>query len=333
MSETGLNAHEATLARLFNSRLRSVIMPTDLTPGQITVLYGFIGFAALYFSDVYLPRAIQDPGVLAQLQALKGGMEVVLTAAVILVLTTRSRQAIQARNERLDTHRAERNVLHRVFRHNLRQDINVIMGYTELIRQDLHEETLVAHSEKVLDRIERVEEYQDKIVRIERVLEPPTTLRRLDLSALVRDHSAVLRLQDADDASISLDLPAESHVIAVPSISAALEEVLENAVEHNDADEPEVSITIEENSDELIDLVVTDNGPGISRYEREAIDGMREEELTHSSGLGLWLAKLACTVSGGDLDIPTQAGGGKVVFELPEAYERTIQRRLRSIRG
>lgn len=334
MSQTNLNSLEATLARLLNTRLRKVIHPVDLTPIQITAVYGFFGFGALYLSDVYLPQTIQDPGFLAQLQALKGGAEILLTAGVILVLTTRSRHAIQARNDRLDNLRAERNVLHRVFRHNFRQDVNIIKGYSDLIRQEVDDAGLRENCEKVMDRIDQMEDYQKKIVKLERVLEPPTTIRRMDLAAVVRDDPVLRELQDDDEVSITVDLPEESPAIVTPFIESAFQEILMNAVEYNDTDEPTVEVRLEENSHQMVDLVVADNGPGISEYERFAIESMGEDSLTHSSGLGLWLAKLACTVSGGDLVIPAdQETGGRVVLKLPEAPERTIQRQIPAISG
>lgn len=332
MTQTNLTFREATLARLLNSRLRSVITPTDLTPVQITVIYLFLGFLALFFSDVYLPRSIQNPALLAQLQALKGGVEIVLTAGVILVLTTRSRWAIQNQNERLESLLAERNVLHRVFRHNLRQDMNVIHGYSDLIQSDLPDDAILENCKKIMARVDKIEQYQEKLVAIERVLEPPTTPRRMDLSTLVRDHAYLGELQDSDDVSMSLDLPENAPVIAIPYIQSAFHEVLENAVVHNNAEEPKILVTIQENSGGLIDLIVTDNGPGIPEYERVAIEGMQEEDLVHSSGLGLWIAKLACTVSGGDFEVTEQVkGGSEVVLKLPESYERILRRRIQGI--
>lgn len=334
MSQTALNPVEATLARLLNRRLRPVIMPTDLSPVQITGIYTMFGFGALYLSDVYLPQMIQEPGLLAQLQAVKGGVEVLLTAGVILVLTTRSRQAIEAQNDRLDTLRAERNLLHRVFRHNIRQDINIIMGYSDMIREHIDDEELHGYCEKVIDRVADIERYQEKIVHIERLLEPPTTLQRIDLAEKINDSSYLRTLKDSDELDVTTDLPETAPVITTPFIDLAFKEVLENAVEHNTADNPAVSISIEENSNGLVDLIVEDNGPGISEYERRSIESMQEEDLSHSSGLGLWLAKLACTVSGGRLDIPGQNdGGGKVIMQLPEAPERTIQRRVQTLTG
>lgn len=118
MANSTLSPRETFLARVFNTRLRQTLAPVDLTPLQITTMYGLFGFSALYVSDVMLPQRIEDPAFLAQLQALEGGGEIVLTAGLIYVLTRQSRGAITRRTDRLEALEAERNVLHRVFRHN-----------------------------------------------------------------------------------------------------------------------------------------------------------------------------------------------------------------------
>lgn len=66
-------------------------------------------------------------------QAIKGTVEVLLTAGLIFALTSRSRRKLRMNTDRLEQLQAERSVLHRVFRHNLRQDLNLIQGYSREI--------------------------------------------------------------------------------------------------------------------------------------------------------------------------------------------------------
>lgn len=261
----------------------------------------------------------------------RGGVEVLLTAGLIFLLTYRSRQSLERQNEQLNALQGERSVLHRVFRHNLRQDINVIMGCNELIQSQFDDDRVSEPCDQVLDRVARIERYQDKLRRFERLLEPPIPLDVTDLTELVTGSPRVRALQESDDISVDLDLPAESPVLATTHLSQAFHEVLKNAVTHNDADDPEIEISVGDATAGLVDLVVTDNGSGIPPYERRAINQMEEQQLTHSSGLGLWMVKLACTVSGGELVIPPQVDGGTVVLRLPEAAHRTLQRRLADV--
>lgn len=334
MSRTNLGPTETILARLLNKRLRSVIPPIDLTPVQVAVIYALFGFSALYFSDVYLPQTIGNQETLAQIQALKGGVEVVVTAGLIFLLTRRSRKTLDKRNEQLNALQAERSILYRVFRHNLRQDINLVMGYSDSIRSNTDDETIVEECEKVVDRAESIGRYQNYMSRIERILEPPISLQTIDLADVVAESTVVADLEAREDVSLTTAVPEETLVVATPDVTEGFHEILKNAVKHNDSEEPEVEVTAESVSDEMVGLVVADNGPGISEYERQAIDQEAEQQLSHSSGMGLWQAKLACSVSGGDLDISDRAeGGSKVVLQLPRRYRRPISGRVSNLLG
>lgn len=313
-------------ARILNRRLRDVITPVDLTPLQVTVIYALLGFLALFLSDVALTLLVRDDSLLNQLQALKGGIEVVLTAGLIYVLTDRSRRRLEHRNDRLDAIRAERSVLYRVLRHNLRQDMTVIAGYGQLVMAAVDDADIETDIGTVIERASRVERYLDKVQRIERLLDTPVDLGEVDLARIVRRHPLINELAEDPDVTLSLDLPDRAPVVASPQVGMALSEVLENAREHVDAPAIEV---VHESVGDYVRLAVTDDGPGIPAADRRAVDQMEEDPLSHSSGLGLWFVKLTCSVSGGKFEVDDRfADGSRVVLELPCAPRPPIWRRM-----
>jgi signal transduction histidine kinase len=87
----------------------------------------------------------------------------------------------------------------------------------------------------------------------------------------------------------TIDGAEQCPVEAVPKLDIAIENLVENAVEHNDATRPRVSVEVT-NGDRPT-LVVSDNGPGIPEQEIAALEGERETSLEHGSGIGLWLVK------------------------------------------
>lgn len=332
MTGSGIASSDRHLARLLNRRLRDVVPPVDVTPLEVTVIYTFFGFLALYFSDVFLPQAIENAGLLRQVQALKGGVEVVLTAGLIFLLTRRSRLAINRQYERLDTLQAERSVLHRLFRHNLRQDVNLIDGYNELVRDCVAGDDPEHYCETIAETTGRISRYVEDARLIESVLDPALELHELDLSTVVRENARLAQASQSERTSVAIDAPDVVHVVGHQFVNAAFREIVENALIHNDADVPMVKVRVSVVSRDLVELVVADNGPGVPRDERAALASMEEGQLTHSSGLGLWFAKLACTVAGGELEIRDRAGGGtEVAMQLPRASHQTVRRRLSTL--
>lgn len=329
MATDNLGRAETELSRLLNRRLRSVLLPMDVTPSQVTAIYLVFGFLALYFSDVYLPRMLRDPAFLRQIQALKGGLELLVSAGVIFGLTYRSRQTLKQKNERLEVLQTERSIIHRVFRHNLRQDINLVLGNSDFIQSSTDDERIIERCENLVERMSKIERYQRQMSQIEEVLDPSTPLRRTNLSTVVTEDSLVDELAESSTVSLTIDVPEETEVIASKHFSEGFHEVLENSIEHHDSDTPKVEVSIEESERGMVELSVTDDGPGIPEYEQQAISQMEEEQMIHSSGLGLWLAKFACVRSGGDLEISTPShGGSRVTMALPKASSRVIKRKL-----
>jgi signal transduction histidine kinase len=89
----------------------------------------------------------------------------------------------------------------------------------------------------------------------------------------------------------------------------AIYELIENAIEHNPdpnaACAVEVSIT-RQNGD--VALSVSDNGPAIPDHEIEPLRAEEETKLSHTSGVGLWIAKWLCEYCRGDLSVETDDG-------------------------
>lgn len=122
------------------------------------------------------------------------------------------------------------------------------------------------------------------------------------------------------DAVVSAEVAADATVEASPRLDEALENVLTNAVVHNDAETPEITASVTRNGDrtDTVDIRVADNGPGIPQDEIEPIRTGLETDLVHTSGLGLWVVKWIVEASGGTLRFEeNEPRGSVVVLQLP----------------
>lgn len=113
--------------------------------------------------------------------------------------------------------------------------------------------------------------------------------------------------------SIDLSLPDTATVDVSTNFALAVEELLVNAIEHNDQDNPEVHVSLESTPGRLC-LRIGDNGPGIPDMDRSVVAGDREiEPLYHGSGLGLWLVSWVVRRSEGTLSFGENDPQGSVV--------------------
>lgn len=289
-----------------------------LTPGRIAGLYLVLGVVALYFSDVVLVMVVESPALLSQLQALKGFVEVLATAGLIYVLTAKSHDQLHAKNETLARLQRELSVLHRVFRHNLRNSLTVIMGTVEEFerrRPGTDEDPAIRRCRMEIRRIMGYIEHADTIYdttgngdgRLE-----------LDLADVVRHVTAELELESLH-VDVDRRLPASARVAADPQIEDAVAEALRNTLRHAGESLSRIEVGIERVDGEVV-LEVADDGPGLPSSEIDVLHQDEETALSHGTGMGLWMMNWIAERSGGEMRIDTgPAAGTSVRFRLPAA--------------
>jgi signal transduction histidine kinase len=101
----------------------------------------------------------------------------------------------------------------------------------------------------------------------------------------------------------------------VDLVGSALDNLLENAVEHNPSAEPFVRVSVERVTvagAPYVEVTVADNGPQIGEEDLAVLLGT-ESSLDAASGLGLWLVNWIVTDSGGELTYEPNEPRGNVV--------------------
>jgi len=272
-----------------------------------------VGWAVFTFS--YYLRLLDE---LAEgpesVEALVPGTIELLGLAIILVGFVRNADDLQAsiaeRNVRLT-------VLNRVLRHNLRNDLSAIITALEHFRDRSDDDQDRELAEIALKNANGLSDLSDKLRRIDTILEGETDeMETKDLGDIVE--SAVDT--DSDEypgVTFSVTLSEQTRVRAAEGLAAAVENLVENAFEHNDADDPRVVIQVEADR-ETIAVSVRDNGPGIPSNELDPIRQGDESALSHVSGIGLWFVLWVVERSDGDIDFEYD-GGQVVTMRFPKA--------------
>ena len=217
-------------------------------------------------------------------------------------------------------------VLARILRHDLRNQLTVIIGQADrLERRDLSPEAANAVSE--IDAAgEELASICENIGQFSSILEKPhpdQSVFQIDLAGTIDDVVDGIRSRHGSDSvRIETSVPDGVSVEASPFLPKALDELLENAIIHNDAQKPRVGVRVEPETDAegRIEVWVTDNGPGIPRDEVTVHNSEIETQLDHSIGVGLWLVRWVIDASDGEIDFETDTDDGTAVrIRLPEA--------------
>ena len=214
-------------------------------------------------------------------------------------------------------------IFSRVFRHNVRNDLTVINGYTELIEDDDADAERVTElsvgirrkSTHLLGQANKAQQISEVISEDKRILGSvrhavDDAISALDSLALCTDYEIQESVVDA-------------HVEFHPQFHLAIAELLENAiVHHSGTDQPTIEITAEL-VDDCLRLSVDDNGEGIPQSEIDVLEAQTETELEHSSGIGLWLVRYIVKQSQGQLSASTTGDGTRISIELSNVREAT----------
>ena len=204
-------------------------------------------------------------------------------------------------------------VLQRVLRHNLRNDVNVIAGQAEKISELADSDEIQAAAASITETAQRLARLSEEAKTVDRVLGESPTLEPIDITGIV-DRTVTACGEEFPNTTITTDCPTALLVAADASLRVLVESLIDNAVRHNTAADPTVSVTAAVVDDATAELIVTDNGPGIPATERDVVTGNQDiTPLHHGSGLGLWLVRWITDRYGADLTIETPASGGTTV--------------------
>jgi signal transduction histidine kinase len=224
----------------------------------------------------------------------------------------------------LKEHQQRLSVTNRVLRHNLRNELNVILGEADQLEERASVETRES-LQRLRAAATRLYDVGEKARHIQTSLGiDPESLLVVDL---VRTVDGVVEhyRQVYPDAEIRYDAPASAPVLAAgtDSLKTVVRNVVENALEHNDSEQPTVDVNVFREGETVI-VRVADDGPGIPPAEYEVLGESSETQLQHGSSLGLWLTYWLVSAMDGDIEFGSNKPRGSVVTLRFQAADEPV---------
>lgn len=211
---------------------------------------------------------------------------------------------------RLKEQRDDLDVLNQVVRHDIRNDLQLVLAHAELLAEQVdedgreHVETILESAEHAVDLTRTARDMAEVMLADETDREP------VGLRSVLEGEIAEVQ-SSYPDAAVTVEgsIPAVT-VRANDMLDSVFRNVLKNAIQHNDAAVPEVTVAADE-TDDAVRVRIADNGPGVPDDRKEEIFGKGETGLDSSgTGLGLYLVETLVDDYGGDVWVEDRAGGG-----------------------
>ncbi|WP_439028253.1 PAS domain S-box protein [Haloarchaeobius sp. DT45] len=225
---------------------------------------------------------------------------------------TRDMTERREREQQVEHERERLEFMNRIIRHNLLNGMNVVDARAGMLEGHVDEEmathldTVQTRIADMIDLIETMRAFMRAIVEGKEHEPEPT-----DLAAVLE--SEVEKAADAyDDARFEWREFPQVTVLADDLLSEVFENLLTNAVQHNDASSPVVEIRTEVDP-ETVAVEVRDNGPGIDEQLRDAVfEKGRKGFDSPGTGFGLYLVREILNSYGGRVEAENAPGGGAV---------------------
>jgi PAS domain S-box-containing protein len=212
-------------------------------------------------------------------------------------------------------------ILNRVMRHNLRTEANIIIGHLEHLRSVIDEshhgpvEEIYGILEDLLDRAQTARELEGLMRE-----DDPESLSAIRLDQYVEQAVSRARQEYTDTVFDCETQPIQ--VIGSRAVTEMLDELIENAVEHNDSATPRVEVSIEPAA-EAVTVTVADNGPGVEGEKKNRIFGREEiDDLRHGDGFGLFVVDQMMKAYGGDIWVEdNEPRGARFKLQFPRSNQ------------
>ncbi|MCX2818156.1 PAS domain S-box protein [Haladaptatus sp. F3-133] len=255
-------------------------------------------------------EVVRDDGEVAHL---RGAMQDITERKEREKSLKEQKRLLEERKEQID-------FFNSLLRHDMLNSMTVIRGRAQELLDRLSEDDEGYESaEKVYRRADDVVDLTNRVRSVLRRItgEDDRELSRVDLAQTVRDRAE--SLGEVYEVGISVDAPQDAYVEADDFLSDIVDNLLINAVEHNDSDEPRVDVSVD-SGDEATVLRVADNGSGIPDEMKKAVFGQGEKgRRSGGTGFGLYFVDSMVSEYGGEVHVEdNEADGATVVVELPK---------------
>jgi signal transduction histidine kinase len=222
--------------------------------------------------------------------------------------------------QRLMQQRDNLETLNRMVRHDIRNDLQLVSAYAELLEDHVDEagreylQTVRESAENAVELTKTARVLADVMLQSD-VGDQHTALA----PALERPLEDVRSGHSGAVIEVEGSLPGVQ-VVGNEMLDSVFRNLLQNAVQHNDKDLPKVCVSATVTEDH-VQVRVADNGPGVPDGQKEEIFGKGEQGLeSEGTGIGLYLVRSLVEGYGGEVWVEDNDPEGAVfVVTLPLA--------------
>lgn len=215
---------------------------------------------------------------------------------------------------------ARKNWIHGVS-HDIRTPLSLIMCHGESLKDSSHYENKVI-GQKILSETHKITNLIDDLNMMNKLVygEGKLNIEKVNLAPYLRQVTASIynRFQLGEDQEVLLaigDTARDSSCYMDKKLmTRALDNILSNAIRHNQDQWNKIEIIF--HVDEVVNIVIKDDGIGIPEEVLKVLEGENSEDMPHI--MGLFIVKDIIEAHRGSLEIKAYNSGTEVIISLPK---------------
>jgi len=236
-------------------------------------------------------------------------VEILASHAATAISNIRSRERLERARQDLETKKEMIELYDRLLRHDLGNDLQVIIGFSEALADMVADEDSAHYAERIYEAATSSSELIRRVGTLVSTIEQEPEPEPRDLASILERTIGDVERQ-YDDITVEFDAEAfEYRVYAGELLESVCTNILTNAVVHND-DPVTVRMAAEASVDDVI-VVFADDGAGIDPAVRDDLFEMgKKGPDSGGSGFGLGFVRALMESYGGDVTVTESEQGG-----------------------
>lgn len=208
--------------------------------------------------------------------------------------------------------------------HDLKSPLITIKGFLGILSEDLKADDRAAIDEDITiiaSAADGMKQLLDDLLELSRIGRSIKTRALIPLKEIVDEATTLLAGDiDAREAVVRCETGEQSVYGDAVQLRQLMQNLIDNAIKHNDRDLPEVAIRSETDGDFVV-IEVADNGPGVATEYQERIFNLFDklDPASEGSGIGLAIVKRIVDFHGGTISLVSEGPntGCRFVIRLP----------------
>lgn len=201
------------------------------------------------------------------------------------------------------------NIFGRILRHNMRNELNVIKGHANIIKNSSSNNNSNINS--VNNSVNSLINISNKAQKARKVIDNIDSKNEFNTNKLIKSKIYSIS-KKYPETKFNYEIDESFNFTAHTKFDTLIDEIITNGIKHNDSKNKKITIKSEVYNKKQ-KIIISDNGKGIPDSELKPIfNENKETPLEHGSSLGLWLIKFIIDISNKSISFNTDKYGTTV---------------------